>query len=105
MPVRQSDDDLADQIIEEQKRQELEKKARELEQAQKQRLEEAKQKIRERGAAAQPRTYVVQAGDTLSKIAQKLYGDASKWKEILQANKDTIPNPDLIKVGQEIKIP
>jgi nucleoid-associated protein YgaU len=51
------------------------------------------------------RTYTVVAGDTLSKIAKREYGDASKWHRIYEANKDTIKNPDLIYPGQTFKIP
>lgn len=52
-----------------------------------------------------PRTYTVQAGDNLSKIAKALLGDASRWRDIFEANKDTIRNPDVIRVGQELIIP
>ena len=55
--------------------------------------------------ADQERTYTVVAGDTLSKIAKREYGDASKWHRIYEANKDTIKNPDLIYPGQTFKIP
>ena len=55
--------------------------------------------------AAEPRTYTVVAGDNLSKIAKKFYGDANKWKKIFEANKDSIKNPDLIRVGQVLRIP
>ena len=51
------------------------------------------------------RTYTVVAGDTLSKIAKREYGDASAWHRIYEANKDTIKNPDLIYPGQTFKIP
>jgi len=51
------------------------------------------------------RTYTVVAGDSLSKIAKKIYGNAGRWKEIFEANKDTIKNPDLIHPGQVLKIP
>ncbi|MGA7991145.1 MAG: LysM peptidoglycan-binding domain-containing protein [Thermoanaerobaculia bacterium] len=51
------------------------------------------------------RTYTVVGGDSLSKIAKKIYGDASRWKEIWEANKDKVKNPDLIHPGQELKIP
>jgi len=51
------------------------------------------------------KTYTVGAGDTLSKIAKREYGDASKWHQIYEANKDTIKNPDLIYPGQTFKIP
>ena len=51
------------------------------------------------------RTYTVKSGDTLSKIAKELYGDAGEWKKIHEANKAAIPNPDLIHPGQELQIP
>jgi nucleoid-associated protein YgaU len=51
------------------------------------------------------RTYVVKKGDSLSKIAKAVYGDAGKWTAIHQANRDTIANPDLIHPGQVIKLP
>jgi nucleoid-associated protein YgaU len=55
--------------------------------------------------ADRDKTYTVVAGDTLSKIAKREYGDASKWHAIYEANKDTIKNPDLIYPGQTFKIP
>ncbi|HEY6551830.1 MAG TPA: LysM peptidoglycan-binding domain-containing protein [Vicinamibacteria bacterium] len=50
-------------------------------------------------------TYVVVAGDSLSKIAKKHYGSASKWRAIYEANREVIKNPDLIYPGQELRIP
>lgn len=50
-------------------------------------------------------TYTVVAGDTLSKISKHFYGDASKWKGIWEANKAQIKNPDLIQIGQVLRIP
>jgi len=47
----------------------------------------------------------VEKGDTLSKIAAKCYGDASLYMQIFEANKDILDNPDLIKVGQKLRIP
>ena len=49
--------------------------------------------------------YTVQPGDSLSKIAKKLYGEAGRWKEIWEANRAKIPNPDLIHPGLELQIP
>ena len=49
--------------------------------------------------------YEVQAGDSLTKIAKHVYGDASRWKEIWEANKAAIPNPDLIHAGQQLSMP
>ena len=51
------------------------------------------------------RTYTVVAGDNLSKIAKKLLGNAGRWREIHELNKDVIKNPDLIHPGQVLKIP
>lgn len=50
-------------------------------------------------------TYTVVGGDSLSKIAKKFYGNGNKWREIFEANRDRISNPDLIQVGQVLKIP
>ncbi|WP_339096860.1 LysM peptidoglycan-binding domain-containing protein [Deinococcus sp. VB343] len=47
--------------------------------------------------------YTVKAGDSLSKIAEKYYGDAMQYKKIAHYN--NISNPDLIHPGQKIRIP
>jgi nucleoid-associated protein YgaU len=57
------------------------------------------------GGAVGGSTYTVKAGDSLSKIAKQVYGDASKWKVIHEANKAKIPNPDLIHPGDQLTIP
>lgn len=51
------------------------------------------------------RTYTVKAGDSLSKIAKEVYGDAAQWKKIHEANRAAVPNPDLIHPGQELQLP
>lgn len=52
------------------------------------------------------RTYIVKSGDTLSDIAQSEMGDAKRWPELYEANKDAVgKNPDLIHPGLELKIP
>jgi nucleoid-associated protein YgaU len=51
------------------------------------------------------RVYEVVSGDTLGAIAQKYYGKASEYMKIFEANRDILDNPDLIKVGQKLKIP
>ncbi|MGI9077611.1 MAG: LysM peptidoglycan-binding domain-containing protein [Gemmatimonadaceae bacterium] len=50
-------------------------------------------------------SYTVKAGDSLSKIARHEYGDGAKWKQIYEANKNIIKDPDLIYPGQELTIP
>ncbi|HET9817812.1 MAG TPA: LysM peptidoglycan-binding domain-containing protein [Rhodanobacteraceae bacterium] len=55
--------------------------------------------------AADPQTYTVVSGDSLSKIAKHVYGNANDWHRIFDANRDQLSNPDLIKPGQVLKIP
>jgi nucleoid-associated protein YgaU len=54
--------------------------------------------------AAAPKTYTVQPGDTLSKIAKMTLGDANAYMRIFEMNKDQLTNPDEIKPGQVLKI-
>ena len=51
------------------------------------------------------RYHMVSAGDTLGHIAQKYYGKASEYTTIFEANRDILDDPNLIKVGQKLKIP
>ncbi|AFV03507.1 hypothetical protein UNSWDHB_133 [Dehalobacter sp. UNSWDHB] len=56
-------------------------------------------------AGEKQRIYTVKAGDTLAKIAQLEYGDASLYMKIYAANKNILSSPDLIYEGQKILIP
>jgi nucleoid-associated protein YgaU len=49
--------------------------------------------------------YTVVAGDNLSKIAKHFYGNVNAWKQIFDANRDQLSDPDRIKPGQILKIP
>lgn len=51
------------------------------------------------------RSYTIQKGDSLSKIAKREYGDAQQWRRIFEANRDIIKDPDLIHPGQVVRIP
>jgi nucleoid-associated protein YgaU len=51
------------------------------------------------------RTYTVKSGDTLSKIAKEMLGDANAYTDIFNANKDQLSDPNKIKPGQVLKIP
>jgi nucleoid-associated protein YgaU len=57
------------------------------------------------GAAQAAQTYTVKPGDTLSKIAKELLGDATAYPEIFEANRDQLTDADKIKPGQVLKIP
>ena len=55
--------------------------------------------------AEQVRTYTVVSGDSLSKIAKREYGDATKWQAIFEANRDKLKDPDRIYPGQVLTLP
>ncbi|MFC7291109.1 peptidoglycan-binding protein LysM [Hirschia litorea] len=54
---------------------------------------------------AATRTHTVVSGDTLSKIAKEVYGDAMKYPVIFEANKPMLSHPDKIYPGQVLRIP
>jgi len=59
------------------------------------------------GASSTPaaRTYTVQPGDSLSKISKQVYGNASMYMKIFEANKDKLDDPDKIRPGMDLRIP
>ncbi|THF68243.1 BON domain-containing protein [Deinococcus sp. Arct2-2] len=63
----------------------------------------AKELTKEKDTDTGDTVYTVQSGDTLGEIAQKYYGNAGEYKKIAHYN--NISNPDLIKVGQKLRIP
>jgi LysM repeat protein len=48
-------------------------------------------------------TYTVRPGDTLAKIAQA-QGIDGGWRELWSLNRDRVPNPNLIRVGQTLEL-
>jgi len=50
-------------------------------------------------------TYLVQPGDSLSKIAYAFYGQSSLWTAIFESNRDLLDDPGLIRPGMQLKIP
>jgi putative glutamine transport system substrate-binding protein len=60
------------------------------------------------GTGSRGETYVVQPGDTLSRIARKYYGEkwATSWQRIFEANRDVIgDDPARLRVGMNLQIP
>ena len=49
--------------------------------------------------------YVVERGDTLEKIAAKVYGDSNQWRRIYKANPEKLKSPSKIYPGQKLVIP
>lgn len=56
-------------------------------------------------AASTPSEYTVVEGDTLSRISTKVYGTSGRWTEIFEANRDILPSPNALQVGQVLRIP
>ncbi len=50
-----------------------------------------------------PRVYVVQKGESLSKLAQEHYGNTDYWRELALVNR--APEPNYIQPGEEILLP
>ena len=58
-----------------------------------------------RAPVSRPISYVVEPGDNLSRISEKVYGSTARWMDIYQANRDRLASPHDLKVGQELRIP
>ncbi|MFO7535530.1 MAG: LysM peptidoglycan-binding domain-containing protein [Kiritimatiellia bacterium] len=56
-------------------------------------------------AAAGFRLYTVQAGDSLTRIAQRIYGDGDRAAAIFQANRGKLRSPNDLYAGQVLVIP
>ena len=55
--------------------------------------------------ATSAKTYTVKAGDTLSRIAKEVLGNAQDYMRIFELNKDQLSDPDRIKPGQVLRLP
>ena len=53
----------------------------------------------------QGKSYTVQDGDSLWRIAAEKLGDGSRYKEIVTLNKDVLGDEDSLTVGMTLKIP
>jgi len=52
-----------------------------------------------------PVFHTVKKGDTLWAIAEETLGNGARYKEIFEANKPMLKDPDLIYPGQNLRIP
>lgn len=59
----------------------------------------------EREPAVGTRYHTVSKGDTLYALARRYYSDQRRWKDIFEANRDTISDANKIRVGQRLLIP
>jgi hypothetical protein len=52
-----------------------------------------------------PTTYTVRPGDSLSAIAAHTYGSTADWPAVWWANRRQVTNPNVIAVGQRLRLP
>ena len=50
-------------------------------------------------------SYRVRPRDTLTSVAQAVYGDGRGWSQIWELNREILSEPGLIRPGQELLIP
>jgi nucleoid-associated protein YgaU len=50
-------------------------------------------------------SYTTRPGDYLSSVAERVYGDASRWRDVYSANKDRIADPDILDPSTVLRIP
>jgi len=62
------------------------------------------QKLRITIPKGMPVFYTVHEGESLSRIANRFFGDPMKFKHIFAENQDIIDDPDLIRPGQVLRI-
>ena len=49
--------------------------------------------------------YTVRSGDTLSRIAKRLYGASTLWPKLLEWNNDRIPDRNRLVPGMKLRVP
>jgi len=65
----------------------------------------ARQTPENKSSKHEPRTYVVERGDTLFSISKRFYKSPSHWKEILEANRSRVDSPSKLSPGTTLTIP
>jgi len=54
--------------------------------------------------APAPPTYTIRRGDTFYSIAREVYGDLSAARKLMQKNRDRVPDPRRLRIGQTIRL-
>ena len=65
----------------------------------------ASELVAEVPAGAVSSTYTVQKGDSLSRIAKRELGSFDRWREIYNANRDKIKDPNVLALGIQLVVP
>lgn len=54
---------------------------------------------------ASAKSYTIKSGDTLSRIAKNIYGNANEWDKLYENNKDVLTKgAHVLNVGQELRL-
>lgn len=61
--------------------------------------------VRRSQVSAEPVLYTIVNGDTLRRIARRQLGNAERFMEIYDLNRDVLKNPERLPIGRRIKIP
>lgn len=64
-----------------------------------------KQATKQAPIPANARRHTVRAGDTLYSLAQRYYGNRSRWRDIYQANRNVMKSESDMKIGMQLVIP
>ena len=54
---------------------------------------------------SQPQLHRITDGDTLEALANRYLGSAARAGEIYEANRELLARPDLLPIGEDLKIP
>ena len=54
---------------------------------------------------ARPRAHIIVDGDTLPRLAAQYLGNAERWREILETNREVLSDPEVLRLGAELRIP
>ena len=52
-----------------------------------------------------PRIYRVQNEETLVQVAERVYGDATKYRDLYEANRDRLDSPQNLRPGTILVVP
>lgn len=58
----------------------------------------------DRMTVSQQNYYLIRPNETLYGIAQRVYGDGNRWRDIVRANPE-LTNPNILRAGQRLLIP
>lgn len=66
--------------------------------------EQAEEPVKTDGHIESAGVYVVQPGDTLYEICQRLYGDGEKWREVAALNEGRVGKDGMVYVGVTLRL-